>query len=556
MDTPALTKPDHSNSKRPKSSTPTTASVGSSPQPSFSDAGQIRPGKDPGAQLRLPHHFSYHPELLLQPETRQITDEDLRPEIDEIYRGVHLLERKCIAFDSQQAITKQHLKETEWIALIGLHSSYLNECLDFMLASQHPAASQKTRELPTHYDLPKRMWTYGIHAFMEVLQMMLYDNSKEFMLRFAISAYSMLVLLVESVPTYSDIFRECLGDVSRYRMMIVDVDPEEHTIWAGIAQSWYFQLSNRKYTEGRIQHHLAVLAKGTLKQLFHFTKALVTIRPFPAGRANLENFCVSLMQQREANPECAIDERFGRIHASVYLRSSKNDFKACDNTNDEETKKDITIFMDTLNHYVGSLEDQWQDPGVYIVLINISALFDYGNVNSPLFKVYTDRMEAGEEGFKPGPITKMTFSVFSVLLGRIGDKNVLASIHTTLAFIWTLALTRDAIQPFEEYIPWTKICGYMNFFSKKRGAHGWGPRLLGGDFPHQLDHMKISPFLPEDFYMSGNVWSWFYYPKTFFDVVNLEDDERLIERPSMPSIRLERCLWLCLQLARVCEDSN
>ena len=43
-------------------------------------------------------------------------------------------------------------------------------------------------------------------------------------------------------------------------------------------------MSDRNLDVGRIQHHLAVLARPDMvQQLFHYTKSLVSVRPFPSA---------------------------------------------------------------------------------------------------------------------------------------------------------------------------------------------------------------------------------------------------------------------------------
>jgi hypothetical protein len=47
-------------------------------------------------------------------------------------------------------------------------------------------------------------------------------HSLEHLLTFIFLAYSVMALLYETVPAFEDTWIECLGDLGRYRMTIVD----------------------------------------------------------------------------------------------------------------------------------------------------------------------------------------------------------------------------------------------------------------------------------------------------------------------------------------------
>jgi hypothetical protein len=69
------------------------------------------------------------PEMLLQPETRPISHEQLIIEVKGIYAGLVMVEAKCIDIDKRQAAAAQEkdpakkleLKDDQWQSLIALH---------------------------------------------------------------------------------------------------------------------------------------------------------------------------------------------------------------------------------------------------------------------------------------------------------------------------------------------------------------------------------------------------------------------------------------------------
>ena len=158
------------------------------------------------------------PEMLLQPDTRPISHEQLVVEVKGIYAGLVMVEAKCIDIDERQSAAAQEkdpikrvtLKNDQWQSLIALHKQLLHEHHDFFLASQHPSASPALSRLAAKYSMPARMWRHGIHAFLEVLRHRL-PESLEHMLAFIYIAYSMMALLYETVSTFEDTWIECLG---------------------------------------------------------------------------------------------------------------------------------------------------------------------------------------------------------------------------------------------------------------------------------------------------------------------------------------------------------
>jgi hypothetical protein len=201
--------------------------------------GQRQPGL-----IELQRYDPRYLGLLLQPDSRAISQEQLASEVKSIYAGLTMVETKCIHVDRAQAAAgsdssdpNHRLASDHWQALIALHRTLLHEHHDFFLASQHPSASPLLRELAARYSMPARMWKHGIHSFLELLRRRLPD-SIDYMLAFIYLAFQMMALLYETVPAFEDTWMECLGDLSRYRMAIEDEDIRDRETWAGVARSW------------------------------------------------------------------------------------------------------------------------------------------------------------------------------------------------------------------------------------------------------------------------------------------------------------------------------
>lgn len=113
-------------------------------------------------------------DIMLQPETRPISQEKLVAEVKGIYAGLVMVEAKCFGVDSKptasaqpdtQSGDPQRLNNEQWQALIALHRSLLHEYHGFFLASQHPSASPALKKLAAKYATPARMWR---HSFLEL----------------------------------------------------------------------------------------------------------------------------------------------------------------------------------------------------------------------------------------------------------------------------------------------------------------------------------------------------------------------------------------------------
>ena len=94
------------------------------------------------------------PEILLQPETRPISHEQLVVEVKAIYAGLVMVEAKCIDIDERQSAAAQEkdpskrglLNNDQWPSLIALHKQLLHEHQNLLLA--WPSLSRSKFEMP------------------------------------------------------------------------------------------------------------------------------------------------------------------------------------------------------------------------------------------------------------------------------------------------------------------------------------------------------------------------------------------------------------------------
>ena len=534
----------------------------------------------------------HEPEILLQPETRLISHDQLVVEVKSIYAGLVMLEAKCIDVDEKQYIIAQQkssfrftrLSHEQWQALIILHKTLLHEHHEFFLASQHPSASPELNRLAAKYSMPARMWRHGIHAFLEVLRHRL-PESLEHMLAFIYIAYSMMALLYETVPTFEDTWVECLGDLGRYRMAIEDEDLRDREVWSDVARFWYSKAADRSSNVGRFYHHLAILARPyTLQQLSYYIKSLTCVTPFENTKASVMTLFTPILNGRASayHRSSSFELVFIKAHGILFCGRSSDEFNACFNQ----------IRDNLLDNYIGRVTAKFKEQGVFVAIAGIASLFEYGSVGesgSPrsifrlafeevraaqMEKQKTISMRASDEAFDvnepaicPSPVSalesltpsdiqssrklisqasKLAFTCLAIALSRLRDKNIYPLVHVYLVFLWSLAAVETAMKYVEHDVPWTEICAFLNTLAKPNILPS---RVQSTMFPKPDE--GVGRPLPEDFIIRGQMYSQDYYPETWFTDAMIDDEERVLELPSMAESRAERILWLGFRLVSV-----
>ncbi|KAF2107222.1 hypothetical protein BDV96DRAFT_654068 [Lophiotrema nucula] len=534
--------------------------------------------RQPGL-IELQRFDPRYPGLLLQPDSRPISQEQLASEVKSIYAGLTMVETKCIHVDRAQATAAQDsdgdsnskLGSDHWQALIALHRTLLHEHHDFFLASQHPSASPALRRLASKYSMPARMWKHGIHSFLELLRRRL-PESIDYMLAFIYLAYQMMALLYETVPAFEDTWIECLGDLGRYRMAIEDEDIRDRETWAGVARSWYSKAADKNPSVGRLYHHLAILARpNALQQLYYYARSLTCIKPFASARESILTLLDPILGRPTASYSHAlpIDTSFIQAHGVLFEKLSPEQF--------EEAR---FAFQSQLDNHIGRVTAKWKEQGVYIAVTNIAGLFDYGSDSSILRQILqlhakevlrsrpvissSQAEEDPSRSSSPTAIdsttpsiteeeipaklqvldTDFTFSRASFLttetlrlvLRRIGDKNVLPHVHVLLSFLSSFASIKYVIHLID-HAPWPEIVAFLNTLLKSERPEQLMP---GPVFP--TDQTDAQP-LPEDYLIRGQIWSQWYFPEDWFAREH-DEEERYLELASTIKSRTERILHL------------
>ncbi|KAI1181227.1 hypothetical protein F4777DRAFT_585149 [Nemania sp. FL0916] len=493
-------------------------------------------------------------ELIRQPETRSISQEQLVAEVKGIYTGLMMVESKCIEVDNAQSSqTDVTLNNEQWQALIALHRTLLHEHHDFFLASQHPSASDALKRLASKYAMPARMWRHGIHSFLELLRHRL-PVSLEHMLTFIYLAYSMMALLYETVPAFEDTWIECLGDLARYRMAIEEDDIRDREAWTSVSRHWYSKASDKAPTTGRLYHHLAILARpNALQQLFYYFKSLCVLIPFPSTKESIMTLFNPALDSNTKHTSHLPppDVAFVKAHGILFSHKQLDEYSRV-----------VSDFLKLLDSHINRLGKCWTEPGYYIAIANCCALSSYGNKENVIMRSVHSQ---GDEEQDPsaGPATgnlklmknfedalHLTIETHKIVFRRREDANVLSYTHVVMVFMLYLSrLPNFADQQLQRRFPWKLLSLLLNYLLSSYSEHD---RIYSNDFPREEGNPPRAPHpLPEDFALKGLFFVDNYHPADWFLNDKIDDDEKFFEMASMTNVRIERILWLGYQIAQL-----
>jgi hypothetical protein len=493
--------------------------------------------------------------IILQPETRPISQEQLVAEVKGIYAGLVMVEAKCIEVDNKQAGLAQgdssqpKLNNEQWQALIALHRTLLHEHHDFFLASQHPSASLALRRLASKYAMPARMWRHGIHSFLELLRHRL-PASLDHMLAFIYLAYSMMALLYETVPAFEDTWIECLGDLGRYRMAIEDDDIRDREVWTGVARHWYSKASNKAPTTGRLYHHLAILARpNALQQLYYYAKSLCVVVPFTSARESILTLFDPVLNAENGQGQYRLpplDTAFIRAHAHLFTNRTMDRFDTA-----------VKEFLGLLDSQIGRVTKKFLEQGYQISISNAVAVLSFGSKDNPIMKAIapaaadkTDvQMEGTEDESSPSMVAfrhaeGLNNSALDIVLQRIGDPNCLSYIHCSLVFIYRMSHFSGAMDLLAPAFPWQSLAIFLNTLLT---SYVTLDRIQDDKLP-MPEKDDVRPF-PEDYAMRGLLYTEKFYPEKWFLSEKTDEEEKFHELPSMVEQRRERILWLGCRIA-------
>ncbi|CAI7673129.1 unnamed protein product [Penicillium viridicatum] len=360
------------------------------------------------------------------------------------------------------------------------------------------------------------------------------------MLDFIDYVSSMLNRFLAFDPALGVVLYEQLGDVTRYRMAI---ERQDRKHWARISRYWYQKAADRNPNIGRIQHSLAVLSHSdVLQKLFYFTKAFVSVQPYPPGhgQATIDIFFDHWNNLTFQHDMAA---HFVIAHSALLVNDSGDRFETSAN-----------IFMSLLPRHVQRPRNLNQHE-VYIMSCNIASILGYG---TPEYQHMADHFSKQSSGAasestsvqKRADAIFLAFRTLSVLLRHSKFPNVVLGIHISLAFLWRVSFHRSLMEMLEVAVPWQAVIGFLNSLFSHDTAFS---KIEDQTFP--VGDYGTAAQLPEDFLIRGQVWSEFYYPESFFKDASGYGIS-LDELDQEEVVRKNRCLWLGVQIAKPNENDE
>ncbi|KAI6911727.1 hypothetical protein KC318_g6260 [Hortaea werneckii] len=539
-----------------------------------SRASPVSSSSPPKAEKKRPSKDRQSSGLLPQPEALPISQDQLAAEVKGIYAGLIMVESKCINIDAAQASEcPTKLAREQWQALVALHRTLLYEHYDFLMATQHPLATDELKALPARYCMPARMWKHAIHSFLEVLRHRRPD-SHEYMLAFVYLTYQMMALLLETVPSFEDTWVECLGDLARYRMAIEE-DRDLYSHWAGVASSWYIKATDKHPEAGRLYHHLGILERPSLQKFACYGKSQTCVIPFPNTKDSMTLLCTPLAEDGNAARTAtrSTEASLCRMFALIYLQKPTEAVDAA--------QKSALELLERPGGF------RWRDNGVALALSSTSALLELASLANPLRVAYDSAIQqhlrstgpANATGFTssngqhdsqnprepaqpadqplPTNARDITFAVLNSALGHGVVDDILPCVHVMLLFLNSLILIKEHHNQHHtvgkllelEGVSWGPLSLFLNTLVHLVGGvpqEVMSCALRGSFSPAEKSLGRF--LLPEDFTMRGLVWSYFAYESGMFDDCG-DPHERFVESSRTVEARRERVLYYGLRLA-------
>jgi hypothetical protein len=400
-------------------------------------------------------------------------------------------------------------------------------------------------------------------------------------------AYKMLVLVHKDISVFEATWMECLGDVARYRFVIEDhEDPKKE--WLSKASSWYTKTAQQSPMVGRLSHHRGIIADPSGYHALHraqfFIRSLNCAIVFQEARQSLSHFVLDRILRPETGRHRIspplIHAEFLRIHDLLLGGHTKLDRKSTQN------------FFEQLGVYIARCDVNWSRDGIYMACINIAAWFDYGtNENALRQKFLIDFVEMSRdtpltpekqastavmtdlvpnqpsilEQDLPDEIRTLTeqqsflearhftTETLAIVLRRTEDENVLPHIHIVLAFCTQIARSPVTSNMLDS-MPWSELCVFLNALlirnTPQAQSNNAPPSELVPRFSCSTTETRDQFPLPEDYFIQGLVWAGSYFPEGGFAREHGEE-ERYLEQADTLRRRMERILFLGLQLAKV-----
>lgn len=193
------------------------------------------------------------------------------------------------------------------------------------------------------------------------------------------SSTSLAVPVLDTAKSISDAPAARIDDspspsVGIVAARMMDLEPEKER-WRNVARDWYGAGLTDHPGTGKLHHHLGLLSRDIeseeLRGIYHFTKSMVSLHPFPTSRESILPMWSLPAQARRAVPDARASELFILLHGMIF------------------TNIQLDHFQPTLGRFIerlkieGAEEKEW----IMMAIINISGIMEYGRPSGLLRKL-------------------------------------------------------------------------------------------------------------------------------------------------------------------------
>lgn len=383
------------------------------------------------------------------------------------------------------------------------HAALLDAHYDFLRAA-HYNDSSSIRGLVNKYDIPSRLWSRGVYAFVHIAR-----NLQPYAARYLSDhlrhCAQILLLLAEpyfdreadgkNLPSWT----EAVGDLARIGMSI---RTDDAIYWRGVAHWWYSRALLSSDDNGRPHHHFALVLACRLESLLSLCRATLCMVPFAPATNTMDALfnagAAKMQRQGEREPLEVVVDSFISIHEGV----TKSRFP-------EIRQKLISlgaVIARTPSPFLASR-------AAMFAAINIAGLHEYGR--GALAGVWKDSI-GDEPVVVPSHNKYVAFHILRAHLALTSDK---ALPHLIPWLLFMLALSKHPkvfLEVFDHRFPWKDMLWYLNEIRRKTSRPTAPINAAGANFnfrnPPPPREKPPTPTgyvskLPEELLLRGFSWA-------------------------------------------------
>lgn len=395
------------------------------------DSSSPRRPSRPGQQQQQHQQHSSVAPFVSSPYSSIASLQELTDQLQSVYYEIGKLEEQC-ASGCAKLEAQQTFSEQGWLEAFKAQCRLLDKYHDFLFLAYHHRGSSATAALPKKYKIPLRLWNKGIFKFLDQLRAFR-PNSKELIFQFTIHCFSVLTMLTDPPIESRNMWREALGDVARFSMV---VGQSSFMDWRRISQFWYERAMVRSPGVGRLYHHSAVVSAFRIDSLFYFCKSLTCYHPFEPARETIFSLFKS-----SSSADCSnAVSSYLALHNELIVNPHSQQFSDPAKLNAFLTG----IEMDRTNRGTNGQDrssDELVDRGATIAACNISALLGYGSADGVLASLLA-RQESNDWAHEqpidlPPAALELACKTLETFL-RLPVDDALAHLHVWLLFLCSL----------------------------------------------------------------------------------------------------------------------